>query len=150
MAWPAAVLPCFISRFLYRPLVEPGTAKLARRNPGQQTQYPGPRKVEVSGCSQLVSKHECRRNGGIPWQAWQACYCVDFGPLAALFFCRHCDMIEIRPLFIAVCAAFTAASLRHDKRVRNDAAGGRVSKREFFLNAKRHLRVLRRCIRWMF
>ena len=24
MAWPAAVLPCFISRFLYRPLVEVG------------------------------------------------------------------------------------------------------------------------------
>ena len=22
MAWPAAVLPCFISRFLYRPLVQ--------------------------------------------------------------------------------------------------------------------------------
>lgn len=61
-------------------------------------------------------------NGGIPWQAWQARYCVEFGPLSALIFCRHCDMNEIRPLFIAVSAAFTAASLRHDERVRNDAA----------------------------
>ncbi|WP_285191293.1 BREX system Lon protease-like protein BrxL, partial [Klebsiella pneumoniae] len=27
MAWPAAVLPCFISRFLYRPLIDSSTVK---------------------------------------------------------------------------------------------------------------------------
>ena len=59
-------------------------------------------------------------------------------------------MIEIRPLFIAVSAAFTAASLRHDKRVRNDAACDGFSKREFFETRKRHLRSLHRCIQRMF
>ena len=41
-------------------------------------------------------------------------------------------MIEIRPLFIAVSAAFTAASLRHDKRVRNDAARWRYLRKGLF------------------
>ena len=41
------------------------------------------------------------------------------------------------PFFIAVSAAFTAASLRHDKRVRNDAASDGFRERGF-LSAKAH------------
>ncbi|WP_435577235.1 hypothetical protein [Escherichia coli] len=43
MAWPAAVLPCFISRFLYRPLSHLRKAEREDGRPGPRPRAPGAR-----------------------------------------------------------------------------------------------------------
>lgn len=100
----------------------PGSAEPGRRNPPWQTQHPGVQKGEVIGCSQHVSKTRVPPKRGQPLavlarpllrRIW-----ASFSPV----FCRHCDKIEMRPLWISVGAAFALASLRQTAFVRSDAA----------------------------